>query len=141
MFTNTQEMKAYVRDVLTNKNIQKLPRTLSSRMDDFASAEFFGLTEKMVKYGNAIVSFCESLKANEYKSLPETVKSDELPLESLKAKAVIHARRVRELAELRSRLAEKENEVNNSLGKIPFAQRETFNGLLVELQNVLASEA
>lgn len=46
MFKNSQEMKAWVKDVLTEKNIQKLPRTLSSRMDDYASAEFFGLDEK-----------------------------------------------------------------------------------------------
>lgn len=135
MFKNTQEMKVYVKEVLESKNIQKLPKTLKLRMDDFQDAEFFGLAEKMQKYSKAIEKFCESLKANEYKAFPETMKADELPLESLKAKAVIHSRRVRELAELRARLVEKEREVEQSIGKIPFTQREQFNGLLVDAAN------
>ena len=141
MFKNSQEMKSYVKDVLTSKNIQKLPRTLAARMDDYSSAEFFGLSEKQAKYGEAIVKFCNALQAREFASLPETVKSDELPLESLKAKAVIHARKVRELSELRQRVNEKMEEVESSIGKIPFAQREQFNRLLVELQNAIAEMA
>jgi len=141
MFKNSQEMKAYVKDILTSKNIQKLPRTLSSRMDDYMSAEFFGLDEKREKYGHAIVKFCNDLKAREYNAYPETVKSELLPAEILKARALIHARRVRELSELRARIAEKQEEVTNSEGRIPFAQREEFGRLLVELQNVIASEA
>lgn len=141
MFKNSQEMKAYVKDVLAAKNIQKLPRTLYNRMDDYQNAEFFGLSDKMDTYGKAIVSFCNALKANEHKSLPEAVKSDELPLETLKAKAVIHARRVRELADLRQRVNEKMAEVEHSLGKIPLAQREQFNRLLVDLQNAIAESA
>ena len=141
MFKNSQEMKVWVKDVLTAKNIQKLPRTLSSRMDDYMSAEFFGLDEKREKYGHAIVKFCNDLKAREYNALPETVKSELLPAETLKARALIHARRVREASELRTRLAEKQEEIANSEGRIPFAQREEFGRLLVELQNVIASEA
>ena len=141
MFKNSQEMKAYVKDILTAKNIQKLPRTLAGRMDDFASAEFFGLAEKQVKYGDAIVKFCEALQAREFNSLPETVKSELLPADTLKARALVHARKVRELAELRSRIAEKQAEVTNSEGKIPTAQREEFAKLLVSLQNVIANEA
>lgn len=141
MFKNASEMKEWVKDILTEKNIQKLPRTLSSRMDDYASAEFFGLTEKQEKYGHAIVKFCNDLKAREFNALPETVKSELLPAETLKARALIHARRVREASELRARLAEKQEEITNSEGRIPFAQREEFGRLLVELQNVIASEA
>lgn len=141
MFKNTQEMKDYVKDILTRKNIQKLPRTLAGRMDDYQSAEFFGLTDKQTKYGEAIVKFCDALQAREFNSLPESVKSDTLPDEVLKSRALIHARRVRELAELRARLAEKESEVENSLGRIPYAQRDEFGKLLVTLQNVVASEA
>lgn len=141
MFKNSQEMKAFVKDVLTVKNIQKLPRTLAARMDDYASAEFFGLSEKQAKYGEAIVKFCNALQAREFNSLPESIKSDELPLESLKAKAVIHARKVRELSELRQRVNEKMEEVESSIGKIPFSQREQFNHLLVELQNAIAEMA
>ena len=141
MFKNSQEMKAFVKDVLTAKNIQKLPRTLAARMDDYSSAEFFGLSEKQTKYGEAIVKFCNALQAREFNSLPESIKSDELPLESLKAKAVIHARKVRELSELRQRVNEKMEEVESSIGKIPFSQREQFNKLLVELQNAIAEMA
>ena len=141
MFKNSKEMKEHVREVLTAKNIQKLPRTLAGKMDDYSSAEFFGLTEKQAKYAAAIVKFCEALKANEYNSLPESVKSDLLPDETLKAGALIHARRVRELSELRARMTEKEAEVKASEGKIPVAQREEFGKLLVTLQNVIAAEA
>lgn len=138
---NNQQLKAHVKEVLTAKNIQKLPRTLASRLDDHASAEFFGLSEKMATYERAILTFCESLKAREFANLPETVKSDELPDETLKSRAVIHARRVRELSELRTRLAEKEEEVNNSYGRIPLSQRDRFAKMLVELQNVIAESA
>lgn len=141
MFKNSKEMKAYVKDVLESKNIQKLPRTLASKMDDYSSAEFFNLSEKQAKYGDAIVKFCESLSARDYANLPESVKSDLLPDETLKSRALIHARKVRELAELRLRLQEKQADVEQSAGRIPFAQREQFQGLLVELQNVVAVEA
>lgn len=87
------------------------------------------------------MKFCNDLKAREYNSLPETVKSELLPAETLKSRALIHARRVRELSELRTRIAEKQEEIANSEGRIPFAQREEFGRLLIELQNVIASEA
>ena len=138
MFKNTQDMKEYVKGVLNSKNIQKLPRTLASRMDDFSSAEFFGNAEKMAKYSDAIVKFCTSLQAKEYKNLPETVKFDELPIETLQNRAIVHFRKVRELSELRQRLAEKEEEIYSSIGRIPLTQREKFNSLLVDLQNAVA---
>lgn len=141
MFKNSQEMKAFVKEVLERKNIQKMPRTLSSRMDDFQSAEYFQLPAKMKSYGEAIEKFCNALQAREFNSLPETVKSELLPDETLKARALVHARKVRELSELRQRIAEKQAEVTNSEGKIPTAQREEFARLLVSLQNVIASEA
>lgn len=135
---NNKQLKDHVKDVLQSKNIQKLPRTLASKLDDHASAEFFGLTDKASKYEKAVIEFCDKLTAREFKNLPESVKSEELPLETLKAKAVIHARKIRALSELRQRVTEAQAEVESSLGKIPFAQREQFNHLLVELQNVIA---
>lgn len=141
MFKNSKEMKDYVKQVLEGKNIQKLPRTLASRMDDFASAEFFGNTEKMGKYSSAIVKFCDALKAREFKNLPESVKSDVLPLETLQNRAIVHARKVRELAEIRARLAEKEDEIRASESRIPVAQRHEFGQLLVELESAIAESA
>lgn len=138
---NNSDLRAFAKKVLIEKNIGKLPRTLASRLDDHASAEFFNLGEKAKKYEAAVIAFCDALKSREFNSLPESVKGDVISLEALQSKAVIHARRVRELSELRQRLTEKEQEVNNSLGKIPLAQREQFGGLLVELQNVLAMDA
>lgn len=140
MFKNSKDMKEYVRKVLESKNISKLPRTLAGRMDDYTSAEFFGLSEKQEKYGQAIVKFCEALQTKEFNNLPESVKSDTLPDEVLKARALTHARKVRELSELRARLAEKESEITHSESRIPLVQRDEFGRLLVELQNVIASE-
>jgi hypothetical protein len=137
MFANSKEMSNYVRDVLEKKNIQNLPRTLASRMDDFKSAEFFGKADKMETYGNAIRKFCEALASREYKSLPETMKADELPLETLQNKAITHARLVRELSHARQVLAEMEQKVTNSEAKIPYTQRDVFGKLLVELQNAI----
>lgn len=135
------ELVEFVNAELDKKNIQKMPRTLAGRLDDHASAEFFGLSEKAEKYENACLSFLKSLKSREYKSLPETMKSETIELSALQAKAIIHARRVRELSELRARLAEKESEVESSLGKIPYAQRDEFGKLLVQLQNAIAESA
>lgn len=140
MFKNSKEMKDYVKDVLTKKNLSKLPRTLAGKMDDYSSAEFFGLTEKQEKYGVAIVKFCESLQAKDFNNLPESVKSDTLADDVLKARALTHARKVRELSELRARLAEKESEINHSESRIPLIQRKEFSKLLVSVQNVIASE-
>jgi len=142
MFKNSQEMKAFVREVLERKNIQKLPRTLASRMDDYSSAEFFGLAEKQVKYGEAIVKFCEALQAREFNSLPETVKSELLPDETLKARALVHARKVRELSELRQRIAEKqaETEVQKAESELKLREMKVQADIAIENQRKVLLE-
>lgn len=139
-FSNTATMKAYVMDVLKSKNIGKLPRTLAGKMDDYASAEFFGLTEKQEKYGASIVKICNDLTAKEFNSTPEYLKEEKIELDALKAKALIQSRRIRELSELRQRVSEKLLDIEQAESKIPLSQRGQFSDLLVSLQNIPSEE-
>ena len=143
MATNSKDLKGYVKAVLEAKNIQKLPRTLASKLDDFASAEFFELSDKMADIETAIRRICENLTARDHKTIAETLKEESLDDVTLKRKALVHGSKIRRLSELRKKFAEDvaklEESIKNGESRIPYQQREKFNSLLVANQQAIAA--
>lgn len=134
------ELSGHVREILTAKHIGKLPKTLGNRLEDFRSAEFFGLTDKASKYQSSVLAILTGLQSREFSEVAEVVKPNEWDETKLKSKAIIHARKVRELSQIRESLAVKESEVKNSLSNVPFTQQAKFTQMLADLQSLTASE-
>lgn len=142
MATTSKELKGYVKAVLEAKNIQKLPRTLAQKLDDYSSAEFFELTDKMQDIETAIRKICTNLTARDHKTVAETLKEESLDDLTLKRKALVHGSKIRRLAQLRVKFAEDvaklESSIKNGESRIPYQQREKFNALLVANQQAIA---
>ena len=140
---NANEYKVRANEVLESKNIQKMPRTIESLLTELHFAEKFGTTseyaqKRAYKIGISLEKALANLASRDMKSNAEVLREDTLDNEQMIKRALIHTSKVSKLAALReyyhNASAELERQIEKSEGKVPFAQRDDFRKLLVELQ-------
>lgn len=139
MSNQVVELRTKVDSILTEKNHTKVPATIEGLLVKHAGAIALGKYDKAEKYYNACLKFAHALKAREIKEGIELVDTNEIPVDVLKNRALIHASKVRELAILRERINAKEKDVQNSLAKIPDSQMNTFKEYLKVAQDAAHS--
>lgn len=135
---NTQAKREQVWKALYRKNLQKMPATIAGKLEEMARAERLGhssMTEAVyTKAERRIDELLNGLQAREFKSKPEILGLDELDSDSLAKKALIHARKLYDLQQVRINAARRESElqesIQNGLAKIPLTQHGQFNALI-----------
>lgn len=128
-------LRKEIGEILESKNHSKVPSTIEGLFIQYAGALALGKYDKADKYKAAIIKFANALVPRKVKDGIELVDSNEIPVDVLKNRALVHAKRVRELAILREKINDKEKEVQESLSKIPDTQLEQFKEYLQVAQN------